>query len=153
MYRIKPIAFFFADNWPATCKGIGAAVGGFCFHHQIVQWLLCAMVADVVTGIIAGWYQKKLDSDVSFRGMAKKSMMIVLVLVGELLTRAAQSDPTLQAIGVNIHWDAIIAGGFFIHEIISITENAGRVGIWLPKPLMDALKKVQAQQPPPGAGA
>ena len=153
MQRVKVGLILISDNWQAMAKAAGVAIGGFAFHHQIVQWLIFAMLADVVTGLIAGWYEKRLDSDVSFRGMCKKSMMIVLVLVGELITRAAQSEPALVSIGGGIHWDALIAGGFFVHELISIAENAGRVGIWMPKPLMDALKKVQTSNKDSGPGS
>ncbi|NNU92910.1 holin [Geobacillus sp. NFOSA3] len=99
---------------------------------SLVMILLCFVIADYVTGLIASAIEGRLSSQVGFRGIIRKLLIFVLVAVSHLLE---------IAIGWNNHFirDAIIF--FYItNEFISIVENAGRAGVPIPSFLRKAIE-------------
>jgi toxin secretion/phage lysis holin len=104
--------------------------------------LLIFMLIDYVTGlIVAGVFHKSkktdsgaLESRAGFKGLCKKGMILLLVLVGHRLD---------IAIGTTYIRDAVCIA-FIANETISIIENAGLMGIKIPTILenaIDVLKK------------
>lgn len=104
--------------------------------------LLIFMLIDYVTGlIVAGVFHKSkktdsgaLESRAGFKGLCKKGMVLMLVLVGHRLD---------IAIGTTYIRDAVCIA-FIANETISIIENAGLMGIKIPIILenaIDVLKK------------
>lgn len=99
--------------------------------------LVIFMAIDFVTGlIVAGVFKKSkksengaLESYIGFKGLAKKVMVLLFVLVGHRLDMLMGSDYIRTALII----------GFIINETISITENAGLMGIPIPKPIKDAI--------------
>ena len=101
--------------------------------------LLIFMAVDYVTGLIvaaAGKSPKgKLSSKIGWRGLAKKCVVLLLVLV------AAQLDVVLGM-------DYVRAGvcvAFLCNEVISILENAGLMGVPLPAALKKAIDLLQSK--------
>lgn len=122
--------------------GIGAGVlswlvGGF--DTPVLALVIC-MGADYVTGlIVAGVFHTSpktsgggLDSRVGWKGLARKFVTLLIVVVANL------ADVLL---GLEYLRDAVIAG-FSANECISILENAGLMGIRIPGALRDALEKL-----------
>lgn len=104
--------------------------------------LLIFMLIDYLTGlVVAGVFHKSkktdsgaLESRAGFKGLCKKGMVLVLVLVGYRLD---------IAIGTTYIRDAVCIA-FITNETISIIENAGLMGIKIPVTLenaIDVLKK------------
>ena len=104
--------------------------------------LLIFMLIDYVTGlIVAGVFHKSkktdsgaLESRAGFKGLCKKGMILLLVLVGHRLD---------ISIGTTYIRDAVCIA-FIANETISIIENAGLMGIKIPAILenaIDVLKK------------
>lgn len=104
--------------------------------------LLIFMLIDYVTGlVVAGVFHKSkktdsgaLESRAGFKGLCKKCMVLLLVLVGHRLD---------IAIGATYIRDAVCIA-FIVNETISIIENAGLMGIKIPMTLenaIDVLKK------------
>ena len=104
--------------------------------------LLIFMLIDYITGlIVAGVFHKSkktdsgaLESRAGFKGLCKKCMVLLLVLVGHRLD---------IAIGTTCIKDAVCIA-FITNETISIIENAGLMGIKIPAVLenaIDVLKK------------
>jgi toxin secretion/phage lysis holin len=86
--------------------------------------LLCFVVVDYITGIIASAMEGKLSSQVGFRGIARKLLIFLLVAVSHLLDIAIGWDNDFIR-------DAVIF--FYVaNEFISIVENAGRAGVPIP---------------------
>ncbi|AEH46734.1 phage holin family protein [Parageobacillus thermoglucosidasius] len=94
--------------------------------------LLCFVMTDYVTGLIASAIEGKLSSQVGFRGIVRKILVFVLVAVSHLLD---------IAIGWDNHFirDAVIFS-YIINEFISIVENIGRAGVPLPSFLKKAIQ-------------
>lgn len=93
--------------------------------------LVLLMILDIITGVIAAAINKTVSSEFSSRGILKKVQMIVLVGVGLIF----------EIVHPELPWGKLIAMLFIANEMISITENAGRAGLPLPKQLLDVLAK------------
>lgn len=112
-------------------------VGGF--DTPILALVIC-MGVDYVTGlIVAGVFHTSpktqgggLDSRVGWKGLARKFVTLLMVVVANL------ADVLLE-----LHYirDAVIVA-FCANECISILENAGLMGIRIPKVLRAALEKL-----------
>ena len=126
----------------AAAIGIAAGmvswlVGGF--DTPILVLIIC-MGADYVTGlIVAGIFHASpktagggLDSRVGWKGLARKFVTVLIVVVANL------ADVLL---GLHYIRDAVIAA-FCANECISFLENAGLMGIRIPRVLTEALEKL-----------
>lgn len=112
-------------------------VGGF--DAPVLALVIC-MGVDYVTGlIVAGVFHASpktsgggLDSRVGWKGLARKFVTILIVVVANL------ADLLLE-----VHYirDAAVAA-FCANECLSILENAGLMGIRIPKNLTSALEKL-----------
>lgn len=112
-------------------------VGGL--DTPILALVIC-MGVDYLTGlIVAGIFHSSpktkgggLDSQVGWRGLTRKFVTLLIVVVANL------ADVLLE-----LHYirDAVIAA-FCANECISILENAGLMGIRIPRILTAALEKL-----------
>ena len=99
--------------------------------------LLIFMLIDYVTGLItAGVFHKSqktetgaLESRAGFKGLCRKGMILLMVLVSHRLD---------LAIGGSYIRDAVCIA-FIVNETISIIENAGLMGVPIPAVLMNAI--------------
>ena len=73
------------------------------------------------------------DSGYGLKGLSKKGLMLLFVLV------AVQID---RILGVDYVRDAVCIG-FCSNEILSITENLGLAGVPLPQTVVKALEQLQ----------
>ena len=77
----------------------------------------------------------KLDSTACWRGLLKKGMTLVVVLV------AVRLDIVL---GTSFVREAVVIA-YIVNETISIIENAGRMGLPVPDALMKAIEQLQGK--------
>ena len=130
----------------SICTGIGMlgslVASFFGGWTASLSTLMIFMLIDYVTGlIVAGVFHNSkktdsgaLESRAGFKGLFRKGMILMLVLVGYRLD---------LAIGTSYIRDAICIA-FVANETISIIENAGLMGIKIPAVLenaIDILKK------------
>ena len=124
-------------NWITALKWAGgflAATWGRL--NPLMQSLLILMALDILSGLIAGFVTKALSSDISWKGMAKKSLVLLLIAACEVLEHT-------WSLGVPLA--AGVVGFYLVHELISITENTGRAGLPMPKVLTTAIAKMREQ--------
>lgn len=102
--------------------------------------LLIFMGVDYITGLIVAAARRSpksstggLSSAISLKGLAKKCVVLLLVLV------AARLDIML---GTSYTRDAVCLA-FMANELISILENAGLLGIPLPAALTNMIEILQ----------
>ncbi len=113
-------------------------LGGFDIP---LQTLILFMSADYITGlVVAGLFKSSLKSDdgrlsshAGFKGIAKKGMMLLIVLVAYRLDLLA---------GTNIARNTVITA-FIVNEVISINENAVLMGVDVPKVVIDTVKSLK----------
>jgi len=113
---------------------VGAAIswllGGWDLALQV---LVIFVVFDYITGVVAAWHEKTLDSNIGFFGIAKKIMLFIPVALGYWLDMF-----TGQEILRNL---AIFF--YMANEGISVLENLGRCGIAIPPALLSALEQLK----------
>lgn len=123
------------------CTFIGI-IGGFIASlfggwTEALITLLILMGIDYVSGlIVAGVFHtsKKtqtgaLESIAGWKGLCRKGMTLLIVLIGYRLD---------LALGVCYIRDAVIIG-FIANETISIVENAGLMGVPMPEVIVKAI--------------
>jgi toxin secretion/phage lysis holin len=110
---------------------IGAVVG-FLFGgwSEALMLLLSLVGIDYLTGFLASAAEGKLSSRVGFRGIPKKIMIFVMVAVGHLVD---------TAIGTNHMFRDAAIFFYCANELVSILENAGRMGIPVPERLQQTI--------------
>lgn len=99
--------------------------------------LVIFMAVDYISGlIVAGVFHKSkksengaLESKAGWKGLCKKGMTILFVLIAYRLD---------LALGLNFIRNTVIIG-FMANELISIVENAGLMGLPLPAVLSKAI--------------
>lgn len=104
--------------------------------------LLLFMGIDYITGLAVAACGKspksdtgRLSSKIGWRGIAKKCVSLLLVLV------AVRLDITL---GTSYIRDAVCIA-FVANELLSITENAGLMGVPLPTVITKAIELLQSK--------
>ena len=113
----------------------GAAVGAFIGRADgLLIALISLCVADYITGVAAA-VNHRLNSAVGFRGIAKKLFMFALVGVGNVIDVNALA-------GTAVLRSAIICF-YLANEALSIIENAGEIGLPVPKKLKQLLDNLK----------
>lgn len=121
-------------------KGIMAAVCtalGFVFGDMdgLMIALIALIVLDYISGVIAAVAEKKLSSAVGAKGIAKKVFMLLIVAVANIVD--------INVIGEGHVLKSVTAAFYVANECISLIENAGRLGVPVPKKLMDVLEQLK----------
>ena len=102
-----------------------------------MQTLVALMIIDYITGLIVAAIFKKskktnsggLSSNIGFKGLCKKFSELMIVAVMYRLD---------VLLGIQYLRDLCVIG-FVLNELISITENAGLMGIPLPPVVTKAI--------------
>ncbi|HHP1048471.1 holin family protein [Bacillus thuringiensis] len=130
------------DRIDVLMKTFIATFGGFCGYFlggwdTTLKVLLIMAAIDYITGVIAAGYNGELKSKVGFKGIAKK--VVLFLLVGA----ATQAD---LAIGSNSAIREATIFFFIGNELLSLLENAGKMGIPLPQSLTNAVEVLGGKQ-------
>lgn len=119
----------------------GGAIASIAFLlggiDKLVIALVLFMFVDFLTGLAAGWGQKKTSSKRAFKGLMKKGAMLSLVIIANQLDIITGSD-------VGFVRNALI---FFLigTEGISILENMNKLGVKFPTFLSDRFEQMVNQ--------
>lgn len=119
-------------------SAIGTVLTYFMGWDDAVAALLVLMVLDYITGMLAAYINPnlRLNSERGLRGICKKIMILMLVVVGHELEKAV-GIPAVQSVVV---W-------FFIgNEGLSIIENSAKAGIPVPQKLRATLEQLSAEK-------
>lgn len=123
-----------------------AAAGSFV-ANQLGGWdtalavLLCVMGLDYITGILlaAVWHKSPktegggVSSEISYKGIIRKVLMLALVWMGALIDRALSTDYVRTAVIM-----------FFIaNDALSVIENTALMGVPYPKFIKTMLEAVK----------
>lgn len=116
---------------------LGAVVG---FLWGDFDGLLLALISfitlDYLTGILVGIAEKRLSSSVGFSGIARKGVILAVVAVGHIV------DVYVLG-GCGAVFRSAVIGFYLANEGMSILENAGRLGMPLPRKLKEVLRQLE----------
>ncbi|GIU74775.1 MAG: hypothetical protein KatS3mg004_1862 [Bryobacteraceae bacterium] len=130
------------DIWRLFKLVTAALISAFLGLHVVIQLLVYAIAFDIATGVVAGWVEERVSSEISRKGMARKLMILLGVAAAEVAGRHAHLEIAVPWGGT---WGlgAAIAAYYCIHEAISICENLARAGVPLPEFVMKRLQELQ----------
>lgn len=107
--------------------------------------LIILMIFDYLTGIMAAYINKSLESGAGLLGILKKVSFILLVVLGFLADIVITY--LMQKIGIKISTGGLfgIATTCWLigNESLSVIENLGEIGVPVPKFLKDAFVKIK----------
>lgn len=99
-----------------------------------IQVLVAFMVIDWVTGVIVAYIDGEIDSRVGFKGILKKVLILIALIVGVLLDRL---------LGIEWTFRTVVSYFFIGNEGWSILENIGKTGLPIPDKLKDKLAQLR----------
>ena len=120
-----------------SIAGAVGAVLGFMYGEVTgLFWALIAFMAlDYITGVVVAIIEKRLSSEVGFRGLAKKFLILVFVAVGYIADTYILGGPPAAMSAVMLFYIA--------NEGISIIENAAALGLPVPKKLTSIMEQIK----------
>ena len=96
--------------------------------------LIIFIVVDYVTGVMLAIYERKLSSEVGFKGIFKKVLVLVLVAIANVI------DSYILKSGSPCRTSVIFF--YLSNEGISILENSASMGLPIPEKLRAILEQL-----------
>jgi toxin secretion/phage lysis holin len=110
---------------------VGSAIGYFFGEwSQLLMLFFFVIIMDYITGVMAAIIERNVSSAIGFKGLIKKFAMILVIALAYQLDKFT---------GQNV----IMTGAIFFfiaNELVSITENYGRIGLPLPPQVKNVIK-------------
>ena len=100
--------------------------------------LVAFMVLDYATGVIWAYIQKSLNSEIGFKGLVKKCMILVVLVVAVLLDRMINSGTAV--------FRTLVCYFYIANEGISLLENVSNLGLPIPDKLKVALEQLNENE-------
>ncbi len=126
-----------------TIQFIFTAIGGWLGWFLggcdgLLYALLAFVVVDYITGLMAAAVEKKLSSEVGFKGIFRKVIIFSLVAVGHIVDSYVIRQGSVLRTAVIFF--------YLSNEGISILENAARTGLPIPEKLKDVLEQLREEK-------
>lgn len=123
------------DIWSFIQVGF-AAVGGWLGYFLggmdgFIYALITFVVVDYIIGLMCAILDKKLSSEIGFRGIFKKILIFSLVAIGHIIDKSVIGDGSVIRTAVIFF--------YLSNEGVSILENAAHIGLPIPQKLKDVL--------------
>ena len=97
--------------------------------------LVALIILDYISGVIAAAVEKRLSSEVGAKGIAKKIFRLLIVALANIVD--------INVIGDGHVLKTVTVVFYICNECISLIENAGRIGVPVPKKLLDVLEQLR----------
>ena len=122
----------------AAAVGTGGTIGWLVGEVDgLIIVLLIFTVIDYVTGVLRAIIEKKLSSNIGFKGAVKKVMIFVLIVVASQIDTYLLNDNDMIRTAVIFFYIA--------NEAISILENAAQIGVPIPDKLKEILEQIHGK--------
>ncbi len=92
------------------------------------------MAVDYITGVMCAIADKKLSSEVGFKGICKKVLIFILVGIANILD--------VYVIGTGSILRTAVIFFYISNEGLSLLENAGHLGLPIPTKLKEVLEQL-----------
>ena len=125
------------DFWNVI-QFVFTAVGGWLGYFLggcdgLLYALIAFVVIDYITGVMCAIAEKKLSSEVGFKGICRKVLIFLLVGIRNIIDVQVMGAPGILRTAVIFF--------YLSNEGVSLLENAAHLGL----PVPDAIKKVLEQ--------
>ena len=119
----------------AIFTGLGGWMGyylGGC--DGLLYALIAFVIVDYLTGVMCAIADKKLSSEVGFKGICRKVLIFLLVGIANIID--------VQVIGQEGILRTAVIFFYLSNEGVSLLENAGHLGLPIPTQLKDVLEQL-----------
>ena len=128
------------DNLSNYLKGVVAIVGTaltwlFGAWDTALMVLVCFMVLDYCTGVIRAFINKEVSSDIGLKGIARKTVILIVLIVAVLLDRLLNTGTWV--------FRTIVCYFYIANEGISLLENCAGLGLPVPESIQNALVQLK----------
>ena len=116
-----------------------AAIGGWLGYFLggcdgLLYALLLFVICDYITGVLCAVSDKKLSSEVGFRGICRKVLIFLLVGIGNVIDVQVLGQPGVLRTAIIFF--------YLSNEGLSLTENAAHLGLPIPEKLKAVLEQL-----------
>ena len=119
--------------------GIGGWLGWFLGESDGLLYTLIAFVAvDYITGVMCAVADKKLSSQVGFKGICRKVLIFALVGIGHILDT--------QVIGAGSVLRTAVIFFYLSNEGVSLIENTAHLGLPVPEKIKEVLSQLHDKE-------
>ena len=119
--------------------GIGGWLGWFLGESDGLLYTLIAFVAvDYITGVMCAIADKKLSSQVGFKGICRKVLIFALVGIGHILDT--------QVIGAGSVLRTAVIFFYLSNEGVSLIENTAHLGLPVPEKIKEVLSQLHDKE-------
>ncbi|MNJ25418.1 Holin family protein [compost metagenome] len=117
---------------------VGGSAASFLFGgwSSLLSILLAFVVIDYLTGIGAAFKEGTLNSTIGYWGIAKKVSIFAIVAVAHLVDTALGDSHLFRDAAVFF---------YLANELLSLIENAGRIGAPIPPMLTKAVEVLKGK--------
>ena len=99
--------------------------------------LIAFVVIDYITGLMVAVVERKISSEVGFRGIFKKVLIFIMVGIGNIID--------IQLIGNGSAIRTAVIFFYISNEGISIVENTAKIGLPVPEKLLNVLEQLKSK--------
>lgn len=122
-----------------TIQLIFAGIGGWLGYFLggcdgLLYALIAFVVVDYITGVMCAIADHSLSSEVGFKGICRKVLIFLLVGIANILD--------VQVIGTGSVLRTAVVFFYISNEGISLIENAGHLGLPIPKKMKEVLEQL-----------
>lgn len=122
-----------------TIQLIFTAVGGWLGYFLggcdgLLYALIAFVIIDYITGVMCAVIDKRLSSEVGFKGIFKKVLIFLLVGVANILD--------VQVIGTGSVLRTAVIFFYISNEGVSLLENAAHLGLPIPQKVKTVLEQL-----------
>ena len=115
--------------------GVGGWLGYFLGGCDGLLYALIAFTAiDYITGVMCAAVDRKLSSEVGFKGICRKVLIFLLVGIANILD--------VQVIGTGSVLRTAVIFFYISNEGVSLLENAAHLGLPIPEKMKDILEQL-----------
>lgn len=122
--------------WVRGCLSLFAGMATYLYGNMngLLIALFVSIVLDYATGIIKAGIKKELASEIGFKGILKKMLILMVVALAHLIDNCVGSGET---------WRNIAIVFYICNEGLSILENIIACGVPIPEKIKNALQAMQ----------
>ena len=102
-----------------------------------IRVLIVLMVLDYITGVLNGYLTKTLNSEVGFKGLLKKFLILVVMIIAVMLDRLMNTGDWI--------FRTLVCYFYIANEGISLLENISLMGVPIPDKIKDALEQLNKE--------
>ena len=100
--------------------------------------LIVFMILDYCTGLLKGYVLKELSSDIGLKGIARKAVIIVVLIAAICLDKMLSNGQWV--------FRTLVAYFYIANEGLSLIENCASLGVPVPRQITDALAQLKEKK-------